>query len=118
MFVKLKIFAILSIFIACSSFSFAENTSNESKLSSEDFINVSATKGEESAKIKWSLSCEALEMLKENDSKLIISYITKIGKKRAEKEVEGGEWSYTEPISTDKNSFEITGLNGNTDYLF
>lgn len=118
MFVKLKIFAILSIFIACGSFSFAENTSNENKISSEDFINISAEKGEESAKIKWSLSCEVLEMLKENDSKLIISYITKIGKKRAKKGIKGGEWSYTEPISIDKNSFEIKGLNGNTNYYF
>lgn len=104
--------------LAYGSFSFAEESNQGYQLKSEDFYNISASEGEESAKIKWSLSCEALEKLKESDSKIIISYITKIGKKRAEKGLKGGEWMYTDPIDIDKTSYEIDDLNGNTNYYF
>jgi len=93
-------------------------TSNDFEFSSEMIQNVTAKKGAESAKISWGLNHEAYKNLKERNAKLIITYNTKIGKKRAKKNIDGGEWMYTEPIDLDEISFEIENLIGNETYYF
>ncbi|MDG1147254.1 MAG: Na/Pi cotransporter family protein [Crocinitomicaceae bacterium] len=82
------------------------------------FQNVSSKGGEESAKITWSINHEAYTALKAVDAKLIITYNTKIGKKRNKKGVKGGEWMYTEAFDIDKTSFKITDLIGHESYYF
>jgi phosphate:Na+ symporter len=93
-------------------------TSNDFEFSSEMIQNVAANKGAESAKISWGLNHEAYKNLKERNAKLIITYNTKIGKNRAKKNIDGGEWMYTEAIDLDEISFEIEDLIGNETYYF
>ncbi len=84
----------------------------------EHFVNVAASPGEASAKVTWSLDHEAYDYLKSVDAKLIITYNTKIGKKRSKKGMAGGEWQFTELIDIDKTSFQINDLVGYESYYF
>ncbi len=92
--------------------------SNVFEVLPEHFVNVSAAPGEESAKITWSLDHEAFDYLNSINAKLIITYNTKIGKKRAKEGMAGGEWVYTEPIDLSKTSFSINDLIGHESYYF
>lgn len=96
----------------------AETVQSEIKITSDAIQNVTAKAGEESVKLTWSLSHAAYTKLKEQGAEFIITYNTKIGKKRAKKKVAGGEWMYTESISIDKNSFELKNLVGFESYYF
>jgi phosphate:Na+ symporter len=87
-------------------------------LTSDLFVNVHAKAGEESAKISWSISHEVYNQLKASDAKLIITYNTKIGKKRDKKGLEGGEWKYSELINLDQTSYTIENLVGHESYYF
>lgn len=98
--------------------SITETIQNEIAIDSDAIQNVTAKAGEESVKLTWSLSHAAYTLLKEQGAEFIITYNTKIGKKRAKKKVAGGEWMYTEPISIDKNSFELKNLVGFESYYF
>ena len=100
-------------------------TDTEKKGNTKDFEftsdmiqNVTAKAGEESAKISWSIDHKAYNKLKELNAKLIITYNTKIGKKRAKKKIAGGEWMYTDPIELDAISHKIEGLSGYETYYF
>lgn len=100
-------------------------TDNEEQGTTKDFVftsemiqNVMAKAGEESAKISWSIDHEAYKKLKELDAKLIITYNTKIGKKRAKKNITGGEWMYTDPIELEAINYKIEDLTGHESYYF
>ena len=58
---------------------------NKIEITSESFLNVSAKGGEENAKIYWGLGHNEYAHLDSIGARLIISYNTKIGKKRSEK---------------------------------
>jgi Na/Pi-cotransporter len=88
------------------------------KFTSDIFQNVTAKGGEESAKLSWGIDHDAYAALKAMDAKLIITYNTKIGKKRAKQGIEGGDWMYTSVIDLDKTSFEIDNLVGYESYYF
>ena len=88
------------------------------ELTSDMFQNVSVEPGEESAKITWGLSHEAYSQLKNQGKQLVITYNTKIGKKRAKKGYKGGEWMFTEPISIDETSYKLENLIGYESYYF
>ena len=88
------------------------------KFTSDIFQNISAKGGEESAKISWAIDHDAYAKLKAKNAKLIITYNTKIGKKRSKKGLSGGEWMYTKPINIDKTSFKIKDLIGHESYYF
>jgi len=88
------------------------------ELTSDMFQNVSVKPGEESAKITWGLSHEAYSQLKNQGKQLVITYNTKIGKKRAKKGYKGGEWMFTEPISIDETSYKLENLIGHESYYF
>ena len=95
-----------------------QTTVSDFEFTSDMIQNVTAKKGAESAKISWGLNHEAYKNLKERNAKLIITYNTKIGKKRAKKNIAGGEWMYTEAIDLDQISYEIEDLIGNETYFF
>jgi phosphate:Na+ symporter len=103
-------------------FLYAEQVENAIKtdheFSSDDLINVSAKPSEESAKITWSIDHEAYEILKSQGAKLIITYNTKIGKKRDKEGFKGGEWMYSEPIDLEKTSYTLNDLVGHESYYF
>lgn len=113
--------AFIALFISISAI-YANESQGDAKTNheytSDDFVNVSAKPGEESAKISWSIDHEAYEELKAQNAKLIITYNTKIGKKRSKKGIKGGEWKFSEPISLDETSYEIEDLAGNESYYF
>ncbi len=104
--------AIFSFFAAAS----PDSTSIE--LNSDAFYNVNVQEGEESATLYWSMDCEAYEILKQKNAKLIVSYNTKIGKKRLKEGMTGGDWMYTEAISIDSNHYALADLTGNEHYYF
>ena len=91
---------------------------NDFEFTSEMIQNVTAKAGEENAKISWSINHAAYAKLKELDAKLIITYNTKIGKKRAKKNIAGGEWMYTDPIDLDEINYKIEDLIGHETYYF
>ena len=95
-----------------------QGTTKDFVFTSEMIQNVMAKAGEESAKISWSIDHEAYKKLKELDAKLIITYNTKIGKKRAKKNIAGGEWMYTDPIELDAINYKIEDLTGHESYYF
>lgn len=107
------------ISFALALFNFSQvnaSTVDEHKFVTEDFINVTAKGGEESLKVTWSLDHEAYQKLKNSGAELIITYNTKIGKKRAKSGHSGGAWKFTEPISLDKTSYTINDLEGHETY--
>lgn len=89
-----------------------------SELDKTSFYNVFAKEGEEEAEIFWSLTPEAQQYLNENDTKLIIKYNTKIGKKREKEGMSGGDWSYTALIHPDSTHYKINDLVGQEHYYF
>jgi len=93
---------------------------NETKLelTSDLFQNVVAKGGEENVKISWSLNHDAYAQLKAEGKQLVITYNTKIGKKRSKSGYEGGEWMFTEPFSVDEMSYKLKSLVGNESYYF
>ncbi|MDB4324527.1 Na/Pi symporter, partial [Crocinitomicaceae bacterium] len=88
------------------------------ELTSDMFQNVSVKPGEESAKITWGLSHEAYSQLKNQGKQFVITYNTKIGKKRSKKGYKGGDWMFTEPISIDETSYKLENLIGHESYYF
>ena len=88
------------------------------ELTPDMFQNVSVEPGEESAKLSWSISHDVYEQLKASGAELIFTYNTKIGKKRAKKNLGGGEWMFTEKISLDETSYDFENLIGNETYYF
>lgn len=88
------------------------------ELTSDLFVNVTAKPGEENAKVMWSLDHDSYAQLKEQNAKLVITYNTKIGKKRNKKGIEGGEWMYTDLIDLSETSYKLEGLVGNESYYF
>ena len=115
-----KIHILLAVQLMFSSLLFANNEdANESfEFTSDQIINVNAKEGEGSAKITWSIDHEAYQELKERGAKMIITYDTKIGKKRSKKGVAGGEWMFTGPIDLDETSYKIENLTGHESYYF
>ena len=115
-----KIHILLAVQLMFSSLLFANNEdANESfEFTSDQIINVNAKEGEGSAKITWSIDHEAYQELKERGAKMIITYNTKIGKKRSKKGVAGGEWMFTGPIDLDETSYKIENLTGHESYYF
>ena len=95
-----------------------DNAPDGFNFTSDIFQNISAKGGEESAKISWAIDHDAYAKLKAKNAKLIITYNTKIGKKRSKKGLSGGEWMYTKPINIDKTSFKIKDLIGHESYYF
>ena len=77
------------------------------ELTSDLFVNVTAKPGEENAKVMWSLDHDSYAQLKEQNAKLVITYNTKIGKKRNKKGIEGGEWMYTDLIDLSETPSEL-----------
>lgn len=115
-----KIHILLAVQLMFSSLLFAntEDANESFEFSSDQIINVNAKEGEGSAKVTWSIDHEAYQVLKERGAKMIITYNTKIGKKRSKKGVAGGEWMFTEPIDLDETSFKLENLVGNESYYF
>lgn len=97
-------------------FSFAQD--EQTNLDKTSFYNLFAKEGKENATIYWSLTPEAKEYLKENETKLIIKYNTSIGKKREKGGISGGEWKYTSAFSPDSTQFKISDLIGEEHYYF
>lgn len=97
-----------------------ENIETESvpELTSDIFKNVIAKGKAEEVKLTWSLDCDALQYLRKNGHQGIITYNTKIGKKRHKAGVAGGEWMYTKPFDLNTTDFTIEGLSGNESYYF
>lgn len=95
-----------------------DKTPNDFNFTPDIFQNISAKGGEESAKISWAIDHDAYAKLKAKNAKLIITYNTKIGKKRSKKGLSGGEWMYTKPIDIDNMSFKIEDLAGHESYYF
>ncbi|MCH2230772.1 MAG: Na/Pi cotransporter family protein [Crocinitomicaceae bacterium] len=91
---------------------------NKIEITSESFLNVSAKGGEENAKIYWGLGHDEYAHLDSIGARLIISYNTKIGKKRSEKGHEGGEWMYTGLIDIDATEHKLKALVGHETYYF
>ncbi len=87
-------------------------------LSGDVFKNLTAISKEEAAELTWSIDHSAWQTLIDNNVELIISYNTKIGKKRNKKGMKGSEWKYTKPFSIKETSFTIEDLIGNESYLF
>ena len=115
--IKVQFILFLQLFLFGSIF--AQTDSNLVKtITSADFVNIHVEPGEESATLFWSLSCEALDVLRENNGQLIITYNTKIGKKRNKEGINGGDWMYTTAIPIDSNNFKLTGLEGPESYYF
>ena len=96
--------------------SYSQATNYE--LTSEIFQNVTAKGGEESAKIAWGIDHEAYNKLKKDDARVIITYNTKIGKKRFEEGHSGGDWMFSELIDLEETNYEIKALNGHETYYF
>ena len=118
---KINLLIVLQLFVSALAFGQTENDTiadSAFELTSDIFINVAAKGGEESAKVTWALDHEAFAHLKERDVKLIITYNTKIGKKRSKKGFEGGDWMYTELIDINETSYKLEGLNGHDTYYF
>lgn len=117
----IKLIIAIQLLISASLFANTDSTSivtSDFVFSSEMFQNVTAKGGEENAKVAWGLNHEAYEALKAIDAKIIITYNTKIGKKRAKKGIEGSEWMYTDLIDLDASNFKIEGLGGYETYYF
>lgn len=111
----------IQLLISATLFANTDSTTtvtSEFEFTSEMFQNVTAKGGEENAKVTWGLDHDAYAALKAIDAKLIITYNTKIGKKRAKKGVEGGDWMFTDPIDLDKTSHKLEGLIGHDTYYF
>ncbi len=111
-----KIHILVAIQMILSSFLYAGDVDNNFEFKSEHIINVHAKAGEESAKITWSLDYDAYQELKDRGDKLIITYNTKIGKKRAKKGVSGGEWMFTEALDIDQTSYSLKNITGHETY--
>lgn len=110
---------LLPFLMASVAFGNVEDTiSVQHEFSSEDFNNVKASEGEESAKIMWALDHEVYQILKKRGAKLIIKYNTKLGKSREKKGMAGGEWKYTKPFDIDEHNYKIEDLIGNESYYF
>ncbi len=116
---------ILSLitFTILSGWSFSQTTNGEKEISTFTFTpemikNLHGKAGEESATISWTLDYDAYQELKKRDAKVIITYNTKIGEKRAKKGIKGGEWKFTEPIPIDQTSYKFKDLKGNEKYVF
>ncbi len=113
----------LQLLLSTALFANQGSTSNSIEPASFEYTsdmiqNVHVKSGEESAKVTWSISHEAYEHLKEQGTQLIISYNTKIGKKRAKAGYEAGKWMFTEPIPIDQNSYQFENLDGYETYYF
>ena len=113
----------LQLFIGTALFANTDSTATTSNISdfeysSDMFQNVHVKAGEESATVSWSISHDAYEHLKAEGKQLIITYNTKIGKKRAKKKIAGGEWMFTEPLSIDEVSHKFIDLVGHETYYF
>lgn len=94
------------------------STAQPVELTPDIFVNFSAKAGEESAKLTWSLDHQAYLYLKSINAKLIVTYNTKIGKKRHKEKLAGGEWMYTEAIDIENTDYTIDDLIGNESYYF
>ena len=118
----LRLIFAIQLFLFTGVFASTDSTETSSavdfKFTSDIFQNVTSKGGEESAKITWAIDHDAYAALKAIDAKLIITYNTKIGKKRTKKGVEGGEWMYTEAIDIDKTSLKLEQLIGHESYYF
>ena len=111
----------LQLLISTAAFATTDSTTTENlafEYTSDMIQNVHVKAGEESAKLTWSISHEAYEHLLEQGAEVIITYNTKIGKKRSKAGYEGGEWMFTEPLSIDQNSYKFENLNGHDTYYF
>lgn len=84
----------------------------------EHFVNFSASAGEESAKLTWSLDHATYDYLKSKGAKLIVTYNTKIGKKRHKEGMAGSDWQYSDLIDLDKTNYTLEDLIGHEDYYF
>jgi len=122
----LRLLLAIQLFLFTGVFANTEATTDSTEtvtavnfnFTSDIFQNISAKGGEESAKISWAIDHDAYAKLKAKNAKLIITYNTKIGKKRSKKGLSGGEWMYTKPINIDKTSFKIKDLIGHESYYF
>tara|TARA_R110002072_G_scaffold300932_1_gene479239 strand:- start:31683 stop:33824 length:2142 start_codon:yes stop_codon:yes gene_type:complete len=117
----IKLLFAIQLFISTAIFANPDSTSTENltfEYTSEMIQNVHVKAGEESAKVTWSIAHDAYEHLLEHGAKIIITYNTKIGKKRSKAGYAGGEWMFSEPLSIDQNSYNFENLNGNDTYYF
>jgi phosphate:Na+ symporter len=87
------------------------------ELTEKIFNNVSVTGGEGSAKVTWGIDYNAINYLEDNNYKIIIKYITKIGEKQYKKEMEGVEWSHVDDISVTETSYTLKELTGGDKYI-
>lgn len=116
-----KVQFLLLISFLFSSFAHSKTVADSalfSEISKDFFINLEAKSGEESATLTWSLDHEHYAKLKHENVQLIITYNTKIGKKREKSGMAGGEWMYSDPIPLDATKYTIHDLIGNESYAF
>lgn len=85
------------------------------KITKDVFQNTNGKGSEESAKISWTISYDAINYLRGKE--VIIRYITGIGAKRAKKGMEV-DWKYTDPIPVTDISYSFKELAGNEKYEF
>ncbi len=115
----MKLFIAIQLLFSTIVFANQESTEvSKFEFTPEMIQNVTAKPGEERAKIMWSIQHDAYQKLKESGKKLIITYNTKIGKKRTKKGLSGGEWMFTEPIELNQTSYTIKELIGHESYYF
>jgi len=118
----IKLLVAIQLMLVTAVFGINDTTSSvetsATELTSDIFENVSVKPGEESAEITWALSHEAFSQLNKEGKELVITYNTKIGKKRAAKGYEGGDWMFTEPISINETSYKLENLIGYESYYF
>lgn len=114
MILNIKLLVSFLFVFTIASYSKADNN----ELTSDIFQNVTAKGGEESAKIAWGIDHEAYNQLKKDDARVIITYNTKIGKKRFEEGHSGGDWMFSELIDLEATNYEIKALNGHESYYF
>ena len=119
----IKIWGIIQVFISMAVFAQDDSTTIDVtepniEFSADLFQNIHVKKGEESAKISWSINHDIYTQLKESGAELIITYNTKIGKKRAKNNHAGGDWMFTKKINLDETSYKFENLIGNETYYF
>lgn len=111
-----RISLLLTILAFCNLSFWAQNDSDS--FYDNAFQNVSIIEKQYAAEISWTINCELQPQLEANNTKLIIRYITKDDYKRVKEEIEGYDWSYTDPFSIENSNLLIDDLLGDKSYYF
>lgn len=105
----------VALFVALTSFNL---NAKEVELTEDIFKNVSASAGEGSAKISWSLEYDKVDSLISKGYLIELKYNTDMRAKREKAGYENMEWSEVKNIPLTTTSYELDKLIGGEKYVF